>query len=140
LVQIVPPNEVVILISFELTLQEVRGMLNLCIPFNSIERIGNKLSANSWVSYGRKTSTPESMALLSRTVKGALVELVANLAETRITTGELIGLRVGDIITTNKDQREPLEVFVAGVPKFMAKPGACKGHKAIQVERLLEQS
>src|SRR5690349_2284414 len=35
LVQIVPPNEVVILISFELTIGETRGMLNLCIPFNS---------------------------------------------------------------------------------------------------------
>ncbi len=43
LVQIVPPNEVVVLISFELTLNGVRGMMNLCIPFNSIERIGNKL-------------------------------------------------------------------------------------------------
>ena len=35
-------------------------MMNLCIPFNSIERIGNKLSTNSWISYGRRTSTPES--------------------------------------------------------------------------------
>src|SRR5207248_7625997 len=61
LVQIVPPNEVVVLISFELTLGEVRGMMNLCIPFNSIERIGNKLSSNSWVSYGRRNVTPESM-------------------------------------------------------------------------------
>ena len=54
LVQIVPPNEVVVLISFELTLGDARGMMNLCIPFNSIERISNRLSANSWVSYGKK--------------------------------------------------------------------------------------
>ena len=33
LVQIVPPNEVVVLISFEVTLGDVRGMVNLCIPF-----------------------------------------------------------------------------------------------------------
>ena len=39
LVQIVPPNEVVVLISFELTIGDVRGMMNLCIPFNAIERI-----------------------------------------------------------------------------------------------------
>ena len=39
--QIVPPNEVVVLISFELTLGDVRGMMNLCIPFNSIERISD---------------------------------------------------------------------------------------------------
>ena len=43
LVQIVPPNEVVVLISFEITLGEMRGMMNLCIPFNSIERIGQNL-------------------------------------------------------------------------------------------------
>ena len=41
LVQIVPPNEVVVLISFELTLGDARGMMNLCIPFNAIERISN---------------------------------------------------------------------------------------------------
>ena len=41
LVQIVPPNEVVVLISFELTLGDARGMMNLCIPFNSIERISH---------------------------------------------------------------------------------------------------
>ncbi|MGC4001913.1 MAG: FliM/FliN family flagellar motor switch protein [Pirellulales bacterium] len=135
LVQIVPPNEVVILISFELTLQETRGMMNLCIPFNSIERIGSKLTANSWVGYGRKTSSPESLALLGRGVKGALVEMVVRLADTRITTGDLIGLRVGDIITTEKDKREDLTVLVEGVPKFHAKAGACKGRKAIQIER-----
>ena len=55
LVQIVPPNEVVVVISFELTIGDLRGMMNLCIPYNSIERIGGKLSANSWVAYGRQT-------------------------------------------------------------------------------------
>ena len=49
LVQIVPPNEVIVLISFELTLGDIRGMMNFCIPFNSIERIGNKLSTNTWI-------------------------------------------------------------------------------------------
>ncbi|MGD9128833.1 MAG: flagellar motor switch protein FliM, partial [Planctomycetia bacterium] len=45
LVQIVPPNEVVVLISFELTLGDVRGMFNLCIPFNSLEQVSGNLSA-----------------------------------------------------------------------------------------------
>src|SRR5437764_8939376 len=75
LVQIVPPNEVVVLISFELTLGELRGMLNLCIPYNSIERIGNKLSSNSWTSYGRKQSTPQTVQTLTRNLRGSMVEL-----------------------------------------------------------------
>jgi flagellar motor switch protein FliM len=135
LVQIVPPNEVVVLISFELTLQEVRGMMNLCIPFNSIERIGNKLSANSWLAYSRRGATPESMQTIGRGLRGSLVELVVELAESKINTGDLIGLRVGDIITTEKDTNEPLDVLVEGVAKFHARPGAYKGRKAIEIDR-----
>lgn len=137
LVQIVPPNEVVILISFELTLGDVRGMMNLCIPFNSIERIGNKLSANSWQGYGRRSSTPESVKQISNNLRGALVEVVAQLAETTITTGDLLGLRVGDVITTEKDVGTPLVISVQGVQKFRARPGAFKGRKAIRIEQAI---
>jgi flagellar motor switch protein FliM len=133
LVQIVPPNEVVVLISFELSIGDLRGMINLCIPYNSIERIGGKLSANSWVTYGRRQATPESIDQISRTVCTSLVELNVCMAQTRITTGELLSLRVGDIITTSKDVHSPLVLFVEGVPKFHAKPGAFKGRKAILI-------
>ncbi len=127
LVQIVPPNEVVVLISFELTLSDVRGMMNLCIPFNSIERIGGKLSSNSWSTYGKNQSTPDSIKQLTQNLQGSVVELVAQLAETKITTGELIGLRVGDIITTQQDIRAPLAVNVEGLEKFRARAGCVQG-------------
>lgn len=135
LVQIVPPNEVIVLISFELTLGDIRGMMNFCIPFNTIERIGNKLSSNSWITYGKRSATHETRSQVGRSLRGAQVQLIAQLAETRITTGELIGLRVGDIITTDKDIHEPLVICVEGVPKFRAKAGAFKGRKAIQIDK-----
>lgn len=134
LVQIVPPNEVVVLISFELTLGEMRGMLNLCIPFNSIERIGGKLSANSWISPSRKSSSAETIERITKNLRGAPVEVVVHLADTTISTRDLIGLRVGDIITTEKDVKMPLIVNVEGVTKFRGKAGAMKGHKAIRIE------
>ncbi len=139
LVQIVPPNEVVVLISFELTIGEIRGMMNLCIPYNSIERISSKLSANSWVAYGRQQSTPDSIEKIAKTLNSSLVELNVQLARTHITTGELIGLRVGDLITTQHDIRAPLLAMVEGVPKFHVRPGACKGQKAICVEETLDE-
>src|SRR5687767_5827458 len=103
LVQIVPPNEVVVLVSFELTLGELRGMINLCIPFNAIERVSSKLASNSWATYGKTSSTPETRLALGEQLDEAQVEVVVTLAESQITTGDLIGLRVGDIITTDKD-------------------------------------
>ncbi|MEX0641374.1 MAG: flagellar motor switch protein FliM [Pirellulales bacterium] len=133
LVQIVPPNEVVVLISFELTLGDARGMMNLCIPFNAIERISTRLSSNSWVSYGKKSATTENIQRISSRLNGAVVEVVVDLAETSISTADLIGLRIGDIIATEKDVERPLVVSVEGRPKFHAQPGAFKGRKAIQV-------
>jgi len=137
LVQIVPPNEVVVLISFELALRDTRGMMNLCIPYNSIERIGGKLSANSWVAYGRRQATPESIEMISQNLRSSLVEMQVRLARTRINTGDLLGLRVGDVITTDKDVHTPLVVNVEGVPKFRAFPGAFKGHKAIRIQEVI---
>lgn len=133
LVQIIPANEVIVLISFELTVGETRGMMNLCIPFNSIERISAKLSSNSWVSYSKRPATAESMQKIGNQIASAPVEVVATLASTRITTADVLGLRVGDIIASEKDVKEPLVVSVEGKPKFYASPGKYKGRKAIQI-------
>jgi flagellar motor switch protein FliM len=134
LVQIVPPNEVVVLISFELTIGDVRGMMNLCIPFNSIERIGSKLTANSWVSYGKTAKNEENVRRVSRQIQGSLAEVIVELARTRITTRELVELRVGDIITTQKDTQSLLPVEIEGIQKFGARAGSYRGQKAICIE------
>jgi flagellar motor switch protein FliM len=138
LVQIVPPNEVVVVISFELTIGDLRGMMNLCIPYNSIERIGGKLSANNWVSYGRKNASPETIQQISQTLCSSPVGVSVRLAQTKIGTGELMSLRVGDVVTTQKDVHQPVIVSVEGVPKFRARVGAFKGHKAIMIEGSIE--
>ncbi|MCA9121588.1 MAG: flagellar motor switch protein FliM [Planctomycetaceae bacterium] len=133
LVQIVPPNEVVVLVSFELTLGDTRGMMNLCIPFNSIERFSSKLTANSWVGYSRAGANSGTIETISSRLDGSRVEVVVTLAESSIRTADLIGLRVGDIITTDHDCHQSLDVAVEGITKFKAKPGAYKGHKAIEI-------
>jgi len=140
LVQIIPANEVVVLISFELTIGETRGMVNLCIPFNSIERVSQKLTSNSWASYSKKPPTKESIQHLSDRIADAPVELVVELAETSISTADLISLRVGDIIASEKDVSQPLLVSVEGQGKFHAKPGQIKGRKAVEIIMPLEEN
>lgn len=140
LVQIVPPNEVVVVISFELALGDIRGMINLCIPYNALERISNRLTSNTWISYSRHEPTPETVAQISRNLRAATVRIRVELARTQISTSELIGLRVGDVITTAKDIRQPLLVFVEEVPKFRARAGIFKGHKAIRIEEVINDS
>jgi len=138
LVQIVPPNEVVILICFEVTLGKNRGMINLCIPFNTIERFNNQLSNNGWIGYSRTKPSDETRAQIGNNVDTAPVEVVVTLARSKIRTGDLLDLNVGDLITTEKDVSQPLELSVQGVPKFHALPGAFKGKKAVRIDRIIE--
>ena len=63
----------------------------------------------------------------------APVEVVVELATTTITTADLLDLRVGDIIASEKDVNDPLLVSVEGKPKFHAAPGQYKGRKAIRI-------
>jgi flagellar motor switch protein FliG/flagellar motor switch protein FliM len=44
-VQIVPPNEMIVLVTFEVRIGDAEGMINLCIPYLTIEPIIPKLSA-----------------------------------------------------------------------------------------------
>src|SRR5262245_53383240 len=74
LVQIVPPNEVVVLISFELSLGELRGMINLCLPFNTIERVSSRLASNSWLTYGKSAASPQTRAAIGQRLNSAEVE------------------------------------------------------------------
>lgn len=133
LVQIVPPNEVIVLISFEITMGEMRGIMNLCIPFNTIEPLAGKLSSNTWSNYTQKQADKRQTLNLETGVASAGVEMVVYLAETKLTAAELTNLEVGDVIMTEKDHHQPMQVCIEGRPKFDAYPGMLKGHKAIRI-------
>lgn len=139
LVQIVPPNEVVISISFEVTMGAIRGMTNLCIPYNTIETVGKKLSNNSWISYASVKPDDSSRAAITQQLRESEVEMRVFLATSKITTGELFDLQVGDIINTEKDIHLPLEIEIAGATKFLAAAGTLKGRKAARIEGVVRE-
>ncbi len=138
LVQIVPPNEVVILVGFEVLLGRNRGMMNLCIPFNTIEKYNAQLSRNGWVGYGRSASTPGTRKQITTNVDAAPVDVVVTLARSKIRTGDLLELAIGDIIASEQGVSTALELAIQDVPKFRAKPGAFKGKKAVRIESALK--
>jgi flagellar motor switch protein FliM len=140
LVQIVPPNEVVVMVSFELVMGAIRGTINLCIPFNTIERVGSKLSSNSWIGYATARTNEQSVKQISSRLDGSIADMVVTLARSSITTAELFGLEVGDIISTEKDIHHPLEVEIASRVKFLASAGSYKGRKAIKIEQVMGKS
>ena len=135
LVQIVPPNEVVVVIRFELKMSKRAGTMSLCIPFNVIEPVIDALDAQSWFSAGRHKGNEAWEKIIGDRLGEAGLELSTILAETSMTVDELRNLEVGDIITTPKSAASPIVLAVGGLPKFLASIGQHRGNRAVRVER-----
>jgi len=141
LMQIVPPNEVVILICFEVKMGESSGMLNLGIPFPVVEPImGNFSTIQTWFTAKKTQSETEDIRRLNQGVFKAPLEVVVQLANARMTLRQLTNLRPGDIITTKKDIRTPILLRVAGRPKFWGFAGKYKNFLALRIARPVDES
>jgi flagellar motor switch protein FliM len=136
LVQIVPPNETVVVVGFELKMGNRAGTMSLCIPYNVIEPIMGTLSQQSWFSYQKKGGQEDGARRLARNVSGAPVELRAFLATTTIRVEELLSLQIGDIITTDKASNGDVFVQVEGKNKFHGRLGQLRGNRAVRVTRV----
>ena len=138
LVQIVPPNEVVVVVGFELKMGGRAGTMSLCIPFNVIEPVIHVLSKQSWLNYRRRASGVDNALRIEHKINRAAVRMRAFLAETNITVADLASLAVGDIITTDRAANAEMVLQVEGKNKFAARLGQHKGHKALKVTRKLD--
>lgn len=138
LVQIVPPNEVAIVIGFEVKMGNRAGTMNLCIPYAVIEPIMEDLAAQSWFSTGRLGRSDEIRSRISNQLNRASLEISGILAESSITLRDLVNLSVGDIITTEKPATEPAILAVEGEPKMLALIGRHKDARALRVLRKIE--
>lgn len=137
LVQIVAPNEVVVVIGFELRMGARAGTMSLCIPFNVIEPIMNKLATQGWVAYRRRQAQEDQSARILGQLNTAKLELRAFLAETTITVRELLDLKPGDIIQTEKAASDEVLVRIEGRNKFAGRVGKHKDGRAIKITRTI---
>ena len=129
---VVAPTEVVLVVKFEVELEQSVGTLIICLPYSTIEPIRSKLYAG-FQSDQLEVDTAWINRFIER-VREAEVNLKVELGRATITAEELMNLCEGDVIMLNHDVREPLEVCVEGVPKFKVFIGSSRGQKAVRIE------
>jgi flagellar motor switch protein FliM len=139
LVQIVPPNEVVVIIIFEIKMGGRTGNMSLCIPFNVIEPLVGKLATQTWFTYRRQSSTAGQAEQVRQNIRLALVEVRAFLARTTIKVSELLSLQAGDVLTTPKSADGDVILQIEGLNKFAGRAGKLHGRRAIKITRKTER-
>ncbi len=139
LVQIVAPNEVVVVIGFEIKMGNRAGSMSLCIPFNVIEPVMGRLTSQNWFNYSRSPGDAEQRReSMLENLSDAKLKCRSYLAQTSIKMSELVALEIGDVIKTKKEPCDDLIFEIEGKNKFAGKIGQFRGHRAFKVVRNAE--
>ena len=136
--QMVSPNETVVIVSLNTTIGEASGLINFCIPHIVLEPIIPKLSVHYWMQTTKKSRDPESYSKLTENVKLAKVEAKALLGQASINIEEFLNLQTNDIIGLNQAIDEPLTLEINDQPKFYVQPGKLRNKFSVQVLEEIE--
>jgi len=138
--QIVPPTEMVVLVTLETKVGEVEGMMNFCIPYLTIEPIIGKLSAQYWYSSVRRGTTTENLNVLKEKLSTVDINVVAEIGKIQIPVRDVLSLRVGDVIRLyNVRVGDPMTLNVGNKKKFLCRPGVIGKKMAVQIVKKLAE-
>ena len=138
--QIVPPNEMVILVTLEIKIGEEAGMMNICIPYITIEPIVSKLSSQFWFSSVRRSSTTQYLGTLKEKLADVEMELVADIGSINVPIRDVLALRIGDVVRLDNIRvGEPLTLSVGSKKKFYCQPGVVGKKMAVQIIGKIEE-
>lgn len=132
--QIISPNETIAIITMNISIGDIEGIINICIPHIVIEPISEQLSTRYWFSSNAERSKGEDQsAALAERIEDAYVDLRAVLGLAQITVGEFISLQVGDVIKLENPATDEISLVVGGQEKFAGIIGTKGNRYAVQV-------
>jgi len=137
--QIIHPNEMVALITLNVVVGEVKGMINLCIPHMVVEPIMPKLSTKLWFTNIQNEKNDDNKQHIEFKIEHTYVPVRAVLGKTVINVSDFLDLQIGDVIPLETGVNGDLEVLVGDLPKFYAKPGVKKNKVAVKITEVMRR-
>ena len=139
--QIVPPSEMVVLVTLETKVGEEEGMMNFCIPYLTIEPIISKLSSQFWFSSVRRSSTTQYLGTLKEKLSDVDMDVVAEIGTINMPIRDVLALRVGDVVRLSTVRvGDPLSLSVGNKKKCYCQPGVVGKKMAVQIIEKIDDS
>ncbi len=138
--QIVPPSDMVVIITMKVNVGEVEGFVNICMPYLVLEPVMNKLTTTFWVaSSATKEQHPEQVKILERKVTHTRVPMIVKLGNISISIREFLNLNFGDVLQLDTMVEDELPVVIGSNPKFYCRPGTFGKRAAVQITRIASE-
>ena len=132
---IATPAEVVVAVTFNIEFSGASSEMHVCLPYSMVEPIREILY--STMHSDQVSSDKRWTSMLRRQLQKAEMELVAPLATRKITLGDVMQMKVGDIIPIPIP--DLLSVSVNGMPVIAAHHGVRNGQYALKIDHFLAQ-
>jgi len=132
--QLVSPNETVVVVSLNTTIGETTGMINICIPHIVLEPIMPRLSVHHWMeTENQKERKPEEQVNLTENIQDTFLNLNVLLGQTDISIDDFLQIKIGDVIHLDQSINDPLILKSANEELFYVQPGYNNKKVAVQI-------
>ena len=138
--QIVPPNDMVVIVTLHTKLGEVEGFMNICIPYLVLEPIMSKLTTTFWVAASVAKDEQKGHAeIIRKKLNRTKVPFVVEVGRVQITIREFLTLGFGDVLQLNTKVKEDFPCMVGTNPKFYCRPGTFGKKLAVQITQVVQK-
>ncbi|OOB77520.1 MAG: flagellar motor switch protein FliM [Epulopiscium sp. Nele67-Bin001] len=138
-INLIAPNEMVALVTFNIAFGGIEGLMNLCIPHIVIEPVMDKINTRFRFQSGNDSDEIRVDKNVEALLKRTNIPLRAVLGTTTMTVREFLQLEVDDVIMLDREINSYIDFYVGNVLKFKVSPGVYKNKSAVQIKEILRK-
>ena len=137
--QFISPSEMTAIITMNIKIGDVEGLMNICIPYTCVEKVIDKLNTKYWYSAMKADLSGQFQDSIQDIIDYAKIPVRAMLGRSSISVNDFANLQVGDIIKLDTKVDDELDVYVGNIKKFTALPGASGEQYAVRVTSVIRE-
>ena len=138
MLQVAAPNEIVILLVFDLKVGDMRGMINLCIPASVVETTGTHF-AQAWQRQ-RRELTPTERVWLDENLGRIQIPVMPLIQHSAQGGMRCVALQPGEVVALPLAADQALDVTAGGIRKLTGRLAADNGRLMLLVEQRCDRS
>ena len=137
--QIISPSETIAIVTINVKIGDVEGLMNVCLPFGVLESVMDKLNTKYWFSTMQEKDNKSYTEAIESLISKAQIPVKAVLGKSSISVNDFLQLHVGDVIKLDRSVDDELDVYVGNIKKFAAMPGSTNDNYAVRITQILKE-
>ncbi len=137
--QIISPSETIAIVTINVKIGDVEGLMNVCLPFGVLESVMDKLNTKYWFSTMQEKDNKSYNEAIESLISKAQIPVKAVLGKSSISVNDFLQLHVGDVIKLDRSVDDELDVYVGNIKKFAAMPGSTNDNYAVRITQILKE-